>query len=101
MGSLDVVVPAPCRDQAASMAQGVEDVFIQAFIPEASIKTLHKAILHRFPRRNVMPLNLAVLLPLKDRIGGEFSPIVTDQHIGQSSHLCDLIQLSGNPHPGE
>lgn len=101
MGSLVVVVTTPCCNQAASMAQGIEDMFIQAFIPEAFIKTLHEAVLHRFPRGNVVPLDLVVLLPFEDRIGSEFTPIVTDQHIGQSSHFCDLIQLSGNPHPGE
>ena len=101
MGSLDVVVPAPCRDQAASMAQGIEEVLIQTLISEAPVEALDKTILHRLSGSNVMPLNLAVMLPLEDRIGGELSPIVADHHIRQSSHLGDLIQLPGNPHPGE
>ncbi len=91
MGSLVVVVTAPCRNQAASMAQGIEEVLIQTFISQPPIEALHEAVLHRFAGSNLVPLNLAVLLPLEDRIGGEFCSVVTDHHIWQSSHLCDLI----------
>ena len=37
MGSLMVVVFAPCRNQMASMVQAGEEVLVQALVPEPSI----------------------------------------------------------------
>jgi hypothetical protein len=65
------------------------------------VKTLHEAVLHWFARLDVVPLDLAILLPLEDRIRSELSAIVTDHHIWKSPHLSDLIQFPGNPHSGE
>jgi hypothetical protein len=101
VGSLVVVITAPCRDQAASMSQGIKDVLIQAFVPEAPVEAFHNAILHRFFGGNAMLLDLAVLLPFVVRIGSKLRAFVTDNHIRQPSYPCDLIQVPGTPHPGE
>ena len=60
-----IVVVAPCRNQMAGMAQCREQVFVEAFIPQASVEALHEAVLHRFARRDVMPFDLAILLPIQ------------------------------------
>jgi len=65
------------------------------------VKAFDRAILHRLSSGNAVPLNLAVLLPLEDLIGGKLSPIVADHHIRQSSNLCDLMQLPDTPYPRE
>jgi hypothetical protein len=41
VGSLVVVITAPCGDQAASISQGIKDVLIQAFVPEAPVEAFH------------------------------------------------------------
>jgi hypothetical protein len=68
MRAVVIVVVAPCRDQMAGMAQGREQVLVKAFIPKAAIEALDKAVLHRLSRRDVMPLDLAIFLPLEHRI---------------------------------
>lgn len=37
MGAVMVVVVAPCRNQMAGMAQGWEQVLVQALVPEAAV----------------------------------------------------------------
>lgn len=82
MRAVVVEVGLPCRYQIAGMAQGVEQVFVQAFISHATVEAFHEAILQRCSLRDVMPVNLAVLLPLPDRVAGQFGPMVTDHHAG-------------------
>lgn len=67
-----VEVVAPCRHQIAGMAQGVKDVLVQKFVPHPAVEALHKAVLHGLTRRDVMPLDLAVCLPLQDRVRSQF-----------------------------
>ena len=101
MWAVVVEVDAPCRHQIAGMAQSVEEVLVQAFVPHPAIKGLHKAILHWFARRDVMPVNLPVLLPLQDRIRSQFGSVVADHHAGIASHLGDPIQLTGYADAGQ
>ena len=65
MRAVVVVVVAPCRNQMAGMAQGWEQVFVQALIPQSSVEAFDQAVLHRFSRRDVVPFHLAILLPLE------------------------------------
>ena len=101
MWAVVVEVDAPCRRQIAGMAQSVEEVLVQAFVPHPAIEGLHKAILHWFARRDVMPVNLPVLLPLQDRIRSQFGSVVADHHAGIASHLGDPIQLTGYADAGQ
>ena len=75
MRAVVVVVVAPCRDQMAGMAQGREQVLVKAFIPKAAIEALDKAVLHRFPRRDVMPFDPTILLPFEDGVRGQLGPV--------------------------
>jgi hypothetical protein len=47
-----IIIVAPCRDYMAGMAQTVEQMFVEAFIAQAAIKALHKAILHGLAGRD-------------------------------------------------
>ena len=51
-------------------------MLIEAFVPQPAIEAFDKAILHRLSGSNVVPLDVAILLPFEDRIGSELSPIV-------------------------
>lgn len=73
-----VVVVAPEGQLAAGISQAVEDLFVQAFIPQTAVEGLDVAILLRLARIDVMPLDLVVVRPLQDGLAGELGAIVRD-----------------------
>ena len=64
------------------MTEVVEQVFVQAFVTHPAVEAFDEPVLHWLAGRDVMPVNLAVLLPFQDRIGSQFGPIVADHHAG-------------------
>lgn len=64
MRAVIVKVVAPRCDQIAGIPQVVEQVFVQTLIPHPAVEAFHKTVLHGFARRDVVPINLAVILPL-------------------------------------
>ena len=76
MRAVVIVVVAPGVDQVTGMAQARKQVLVQALIPKTDIEALHEAVLHRFAERAVVPFDLPVLLPLQDRVAGQFSAVV-------------------------
>lgn len=75
MWSVVVEVDTPWRHQIAGMAQAVEQVLIEAFVAHPTVKALHEAILHWFARRDVVPINFAVLLPFQDGVDVSSVPL--------------------------
>lgn len=63
-----VEVGPPCGDQVTSMAQSVEQVLIEAFVPHVAIKAFDKAVFHWFAGCDVVPIDLSIFLPFQDRI---------------------------------
>ena len=96
MRAVMVVVVAPCRNQMAGMAQGREQVLVEALIAEPTVEALNQAILHGLARRNVVPFDLAILLPCEHGIRRQFGSVVADHHAGIAPHLGDLLQLAGD-----
>ena len=84
MRAVMVKVVAPRCDQTAGMTQVVEQVFVQTLIPHPAVEAFHKTVLHGLTGPDVMPVNLAVFLPLQDRIRSQFGSIVADHHTGMS-----------------
>lgn len=58
-----VVVVAQCRDQVAGVAKAGEHVLIQSFVPQATVEALDEAVLDGLDRRDVVPVEISVLLP--------------------------------------
>lgn len=73
------------------MAQAVEGVLVQEFIAHATVEDFNVAVLHRFTRRAVVPLDFPVLLPLEDRVAGQLCPVVRGHHAGVAPNLGDPI----------
>ncbi len=96
MWSVVIVVVAPWRNHAAGMAHKREQVFVQAPLAHASSEAFDKAIVHGLPGRDVMPVDLAIFLPVEHRVAGQFCSVVGDYHTGIAAHLGDTIQLSGH-----
>lgn len=55
-------------DDATRRGHAAEQVLIEAFVPEAAVQSLDEAILSRLSRRDLMPFDAGVLLPLQDRL---------------------------------
>ena len=68
MWAVMVEVVAPGSHQIAGMAEAVEQVFVQQLVPHATVKAFDEAVLHGFAGCDVMPLDLAVLLPFQDGV---------------------------------
>ena len=82
MWAVVIVVVAPCRNQFLSLAQVREQVLVEAFVPQASVEALDEAVLHRLAGSDVMPIDLALLLPFQDGVGYQFRAVVRDHHAG-------------------
>ena len=54
---------SPSSDGLPGIGQILEPVFVQAIVSEGAVEALDKAVLHRLARRDVVPLDLALLLP--------------------------------------
>ena len=53
-------------------------MLVEAFVPQPTVEALDRPILHRLARRDVVPLDLALLLPSERRVRPEFGAIVRD-----------------------
>lgn len=96
MRAMVVVVVAPCRNQMAGMAQSREQVLVRAFVPQTAIEALDQAVLHRLARRDVMPFDLAFLLPFQHRVRVQLGSVIADHHTRIAAHFGDPIQFAGD-----
>lgn len=64
----DGEVGAPRYDQLTGMSEAIEQMFVEAFVAHPPVESLNEPVLHWLTGGDVMPVNLAVLLPFQDRI---------------------------------
>ena len=83
MRSVGVVVDPPFFDQPAGGRQAAEQVLVEAFVTESTVQALDEAVLHRLARRDVVPLDPAIFLPLQDRMRGQLRAVVADDDVGR------------------
>ncbi len=79
MWTVVIVVGAPCGDHAAGMAQRREQVFVEALLAHPAVEAFDEAVLHGLARRDVMPADLAILLPFEHRIGGQLRAVTPSE----------------------
>ena len=77
MGAFRVIVFAPGDQRDAGMVQGREQGLVQEFVPQAAVEALDKGVLGRLAWPDVMPVKLAGIDELQDRVRGELGPVVT------------------------
>jgi len=92
MRAVLVVVVAPCRNHAAGMAQRREQVLIEALLAHPAVEALDQAILHGLARRDIVPSDLTILLPLEQCIAGQFCPVVADDEARVDQLGRDLMR---------
>ena len=91
-----VVVFHPCRNDCSCVIETEEQCLVQRFIAHLAIEALDITILHGLSWRDVMPVDLVILAPGEDGIGGEFSSIVTDNHARLSPAFNDGGEFARN-----
>ena len=93
MRSVVFVVVTPARDDLAGMAVTPEQMLVQTFIAQPTVERFNEAVLHRFARRDVVPLDAALLLPLKNGVRRQLGAVVRDHHAGIAPDAGDPVQF--------
>src|SRR5882672_2346227 len=65
MGPTSIIVETPRFDDPARHRQAAEDMFVEAFVPEASVEAFDEGVLDRFARRDVVPSDTALFCQRK------------------------------------
>ena len=91
-----IVVVLPERQLNAGMTNAGEQGLVEAFIPELAVEALNECVLGWLARRDVVPVNRAVLAPVQDRHAGQLRTVVTDNGPGLALSDNDDVEFSGN-----
>ena len=66
-----VVVVAPQSQLLAGIGEAVEDLLVEAFIPEAAVEAFDQPVLLWLSRVDVVPSHAGIARPFEDRRAGE------------------------------
>lgn len=99
-----IVIHSPRFDDAASFAKPVEQMLVEARVPQATIKRFHERILRRLSGRDVVPFDPGLLHPFQDRVTGQLCAVVRDDHLRTAEVLGSsgpgmALKSSGHFHP--
>jgi hypothetical protein len=98
---LTVIVVAPTRDQPPGLAEAVEDLLVEQFVPHPADEALGIGVLLGFARCDRVPFDPDPVGPREDGARRQLRPIVTDNARRRSPTGDDRIQLAGDPHTGD
>jgi len=96
-----IIIVPPGHEHEAGMRQRREQGLVNAFVTQAAVEALDEAVLHRLPRRDIMPFDLTLLRPAQDRRRGQFGPVVADDYMKLSSQADQRRQFPGNADSGQ
>lgn len=96
-----VIIVRPLGDSASGMIEAEEQALVEQLVPHPAVEALNITVLHRFARRDVVPLDLMVFRPGKDGVRGEFRAVVGDDHAGFATAFDQRCQLAGNTTAGD
>ncbi len=88
MRPLGVVIDPPLFDGSPGVSQVGEPVFVQAFIPELSVKAFNKCILDRLTRFDEVQPDAVAISPFIQCLTDQFRPVIDDDSLGQLPYLC-------------
>ena len=86
-----VVIDPPGFDYPARIAQAIEQMFIQALISKSAIEALNKGVLSWLSWRDIVPFQINLLDPFQDRMTGQFSTIIGDDHLRFAALLDQAV----------
>lgn len=93
MRALLIVLFSPTLHKSSRLLQANEEVFVEAFISEFSVKTLDISILVGFSWLNVVPPHTFLLTPFEDRYARKFGAVITQNSGRLTTNLDDLLQF--------
>lgn len=91
-----IVIDPPGFDNAASLAETVEQVLVETFVPQPAIERFHKRILRRLSGRNVVPFDPGLLDPFQDCVTGQLRAVVRDDHLRTAALVDQPRELPGD-----
>ena len=92
-----VVFLPPVFNQRPRLSQRAKEMLIQAFIPQPADEALHKGILRRLARCDVMPVDPGLLRPLENGMIGQFGTVVGNDHGRSATRRGQLVQGTVKP----
>lgn len=75
VGAFGVVVRAPGRERGAGVVQGRKQRFVQKLVAQSTVEALDEGVLGRLARRDVVPVDLAVVCEGQDGVRGELGSV--------------------------
>ena len=96
-----VLVGSPLFNDATRGGEPSEEVLVEALVAEAAVQALDEAVLRRLSRRNVVPFDAPIFLPLQDRARGQLGAVVGDDHQRSAARLDEGIELPRHSLAGE
>ena len=79
MWSAPIVVLLPFFQRMTGVGQRAEERFIEAFISQLAVKAFNEAVLLGFSRCDIVPINVSLLNPFKDRTTGELGSVTPSE----------------------
>jgi len=92
-----VVVIPPDIQLLASMGEAGEDCLDQELVPQARIEAFDEPVLIWLARRDVVPLDVALLVPAQDRHAGQLGAVVADHRMRLAALPVQPRQLPRDP----
>jgi hypothetical protein len=93
LGAFGVKVRASGGQRDAGMVYRSEQGLIQEFIAQAAVEIFDEGILCRLFGRDILPVKLASIHELQDRVRGELGPVVVDNRLGLAAGVDQRRQL--------
>jgi hypothetical protein len=94
MWSVKIEVDTPGFDDLAGLGEPVEQMLVETFVAQPSIKTLDEGVLGGLARCDVVPFDTAVLSPFEDGVAGHFGSIVRDDRLWAAVERDKAIQFA-------
>src|ERR1019366_1004983 len=93
-----VVVLAPCFDLAPRVVERNENLFVEAFLTQASVETFDEGVLDGLARLDELDPHTAFVSPSIKRTTGKLRTVVSLNHRRQSAaDHAQALQHSGYP----
>src|SRR5437016_6124882 len=92
-----VVVSNPGADELAGLIEIDEQALVEKFIAHPAIERFDIAVLHRSAGCDVVPFHPMLLGPAQDRVRGELSAVVGNDHTRLAARIDERRKLARNP----